>query len=128
MLKILAGDWPADGNVTFKKGFSGQIKEVLLQKGSFSFDHLTLADIAKAEIVTAENRMSVGGKLGWGVAGAVLLGPVGAVIGGIAGGNAKVRVLAVEFRDGRKVVVKGKPKEIEPLLAAGYIAGGGSSG
>lgn len=120
MMKVLAGDWPVDSNVTFKKGFSGKIKTIMIQKGVFSFDKIPFDEISGAEIVTDENRMSVGRKLGWGIGGALVLGPLGAVIGAVAGGNMKEQAVAVVFKDGRKVMLKGKRKELEPIIAAGY--------
>lgn len=123
-MKVLAGDWPPDSNVTFKKSFTGKIKTILIQKSVFSFDKIPFSDISAAEIVTDENRMSVGRKLGWGIGGALLLGPVGAVIGAVAGGNMKEQAVAIVFKDGRKVMLKGKRKELEPIIAAGYQWGG----
>lgn len=121
MMKVLAGDWPPDCNVNFKKSMSGKIKTIMIQKSTFSFDKIPIEDIKSAEIVTDENRASVGRKLGWGVGGAILLGPVGAVIGALAGGNMKEQAVAITFKDGRKVMLKGKRKELEPIVAAGYV-------
>jgi hypothetical protein len=56
-----------------------------LQKSSFSHDKLLLSDIQSAELVADDKRWSVGRKIGWGIAGAVVLGPLGAVLGGVAG-------------------------------------------
>jgi hypothetical protein len=120
MMKVLAGDWPTDTNVTFQKSFTGRIKTIMIQKSTWSFDKIPFEDIASAEVITDENRMSVGRKLGWGVGGALLLGPIGAVIGAVAAGNMKEQAVAVVFKDGRKVMLKGKRKELEPIIAAGY--------
>lgn len=117
MMKVLAGDWPVDANVTFRAGTSGALS---FQKSTFSFDHVALSEIESAELVTEDKRMSVGGKLGWGIAGALLLGPIGAVIGGVAGGNKNEKIVAVVFRDGRKALLKAKAKEAEKLLAIAY--------
>jgi hypothetical protein len=121
MMKVLAGDWPPDCNVTFQKSFTGKIKTIMIQKSMFSFDKIPFEDIKSTEVVTDANRASVGRKLGWGIGGAVLLGPVGAVIGALAGGNMKEQAVAVVFKDGRKVMLKGKRSELEPIVAAGYV-------
>lgn len=120
MMKLLSGDWPADSPVVIKKSFTGSIKGIMFQKGLFSYDTIPMSEIKIAELVTAENSMSIGKKLGWGIAGAVLLGPIGAIIGGVAGGNSKTRIVAVSFSDGRKALIKGSAKEVEPLIAAGF--------
>ena len=65
----------------------------------FSFEKIPIENIKFSEVVTDENRASVGRKLGWGIGGAVLLGPVGAVIGATAGGNMKEQAVAVVFKD-----------------------------
>lgn len=93
---------------------------MMVQTGTFSFEKLPIQDIKSAELVTNENHMSVGRKLGWGIGGALLLGPIGAAIGAIAGGNMKDQIVAIVLKDGRKLMVKGGKKEIAPILAAGY--------
>lgn len=119
-MEILAGDWNSGLNAKFKTSFSGKPKELLIQKSTFSFDHLPIDQISEAEILTEDNHMKVGSKIGWGIAGALLLGPVGAAIGAVAGGNAKHRVVAIRFKDGRKLIVKAKKKDADTLLAIGY--------
>src|SRR5450631_4033455 len=119
-MKIIAGDWPANSAVALKKNFFGTITSVMIQKSAFSFDYIPLTDIRSAEVVTVDNHMSIGRKIGWGIAGALVLGPVGAAIGGVAGGNMKEQVVAVVFKDGRKALLRGKPKHLEPIIVAGF--------
>lgn len=119
-MKVLAGDWPTDANVSFKTTYSGTLKSLMIQKSTFSFDYIEFPEIGSVEIVTEDKGMSVGGKLGWGLAGAVLMGPVGAAIGGIAGGNRNNRVLAIVLKDGRKLLLKAKAREAEKLLAIAH--------
>lgn len=120
MMKVLNGDWPADSLVTYTRSLTGKPTTINFQKSLFSLDRFKLSDIVSAEIVTADNHMSVGKKIGWGIAGGLLLGPVGAIIGGVAGGNNKEQVVAVVFRDGRKALIRGKTKELEPVVSAGF--------
>lgn len=101
-MKVLAGD--------FKKGcdvrFAGE--RLQIQKGIFSFLYIDLADIASFDVVTEDNRMSILGKVGWGAVGAVALGPLGLLAGVIGGGNRRDRVMAIETRDGRRLLLKGR--------------------
>lgn len=119
-MKVIGGDWPANSAVALKKGFSGKITSVAIQRSAFSFDTYQMSDIRSAEVVTADNHMSVGRKIGWGVAGAVVLGPLGAAIGAVAGGNMKEQVAAIVFKDGRRALIRGNLKHLEPILAAGF--------
>ncbi len=121
-MKVLAGDWDTGINVAIKKTMFGKIVGLMFQKSAFGFETIPFNQLASAEVVTEDNHMSVGRKLGWGVGGALLLGPVGAVIGAVAGGNMKGRVIAVSFRDGRKVLIDADAKAAKLILAAGMMA------
>ena len=37
-----------------------------------------------------------------------------------SGGNKQTQVIAIQFKDGRKLLVECKPKEAQALLAAGF--------
>lgn len=114
MIKNLGGSWPLNTNVVVTNQRLG------FQKSAFSFDYVPLSEIKSAELVAADQHMSVGRKLGWGVAGALVAGPIGAAIGGLAAGNMKEQTVAVLFNDGRKAMLNGKPKELALILAAGF--------
>jgi hypothetical protein len=59
-------------------------------------------DIERIERLTEEKVKKVGGTLAWGVAGAALLGPLGAIGGILIGGNKKEVVFSCYLKDGRK--------------------------
>ena len=86
---------------------------------------MPLSEIQSLDVVTEDNRASIAGKVGWGVAGAVVLGPVGMLAGVLGGGIRKVRIISVLFADGRKVLLKGTADDLELLVAANF---GGSTG
>lgn len=113
-MKVLNGDWPAGSNA-FCQG-----SLLHIHKSLFSTDKMLLAEIASAQVVTSENSGTLGKSLGWGVAGALLLGPVGAIIGGVAASRSQDQVVAVVFKDGRKVLLHGKPKDLRAITAAGF--------
>lgn len=121
MLKVIAGDWKENTNVFVKRGaFTQKLRLLRFQKWIFFADRYAPKDIQSAEIITADTGASLSGKLGWGALGAVTFGPAGAIVGSIAGGNKNDRLAAVVFKDGKRAVLRGKAKDIEPLLAAGF--------
>lgn len=119
-MKVLAGDWKADSPIAIKKSFLGRPVALLMPKGTFSFETLQLRDVASLDIVTEDNKASIAGKLGWGAAGLVVLGPLGLLAGVLGGGNKRDRIMAISTRDGRKALIKGHVKEAEMLMAAAF--------
>lgn len=109
-MKVLAGDWKEGINV-----LAGP-KGVVFQKGLFSNERVPLDVISNFDLVTEENKASILGKVGWGAAGAFLLGPVGLLAGVLGGGNKKHRIMSIRFSDGRKVLLKGSPKDVETFV------------
>jgi hypothetical protein len=84
-MKVLAGDWRAETPVAIKKGIFGDAKGIVFHKRLFSVETMPIRSIQSAELVDANNYVSIAGKLGWTVAGAVVLGPLGALVGAIGG-------------------------------------------
>lgn len=72
--------------------------------------------IASIEVATEENVKRAGGAVGWGVAGALLLGPVGALGGALLGGRGKDVTFIVVLGGGRKFLAKGSSKTYEEFL------------
>lgn len=60
------------------------------------------ADLERAELLDGESVKKLAGTAGWGIAGAVLLGPLGAIGGILLGGNKKEVAFAAYLKDGRK--------------------------
>lgn len=80
-IKVLAGDIPAAEYTVSVNPQYGFI--VLVQLG-----HPTLTiKVASVEQLTAEKVKGLAGTAGWGLAGAALLGPLGAIGGMLLGGN-----------------------------------------
>lgn len=59
-------------------------------------------ELERAEILDEEKVKKLAGTAGWGIAGAVLLGPLGAIGGILLGGNKKEVAFAAYLKDGRK--------------------------
>lgn len=110
MLKILAGDWSAGKYVAVSSPIFGGPKTLLMPKGVFTHERISVEDVESAEILTQENYSSAAGKVGWGAAGAVALGPIGLLAGAIIGGNRNAITVIVRFKDGRSVMIQGKSK------------------
>jgi hypothetical protein len=64
--------------------------------------HLTQLEMV--DTASEENVKKLGGTIGWGAAGAVLLGPVGLLAGLLLGGRKKEVTFVARFKDGRKLL------------------------
>jgi len=124
MFKIIAGDWKKNSFVVLKKSLTGRPKHLLFPKSAFSQEMILLKEIRTFEYVDEQQGASKGNVIGWGVAGAIVAGPVGAIVGGMAGNAGSDRLAAIELTDGRKVLVKGSASELgilnETMLAKAF--------
>ena len=66
---------------------------------------IKMKEVATLEIATQESVHRLGGALGWGAAGAALLGPAGLIAGLVLGGRGKQVTFVLVFKDGRKAVM-----------------------
>lgn len=119
-MKVLAGDWKADSPIAVKKSLTGKWRALVFSAGLFRIEQVPLSDIVEFDIVTEENKASILGKVGWGAAGLVVLGPLGLLAGVLGGGNRRDRVMVIRTRDGRSAMVKGNSKDAEALMAASF--------
>ncbi|RFT09543.1 hypothetical protein DYB39_14535 [Providencia rettgeri] len=74
-------------------------------------------DIVSIEVANEDSVKKVGGALGWGVAGAVLMGPLGAVAGLILGGNKKEVTFVAELSNNRKLMATLPSKDYISLVS-----------
>ena len=101
-------------------------KDIGFTFGSFSywegFKIVTIpaSELESVEVATEEKVKKVAGTVGWGVAGAVLLGPVGLLAGLLAGGNKKEITFIAVFKDGRKMLATTDSKTFTKLQAAAF--------
>lgn len=115
MMHVVAGDW-RDGPIVYKKSYGGMGSPIafVMPKGWFG-ETVPISDMIKIEPITEENRTSVLGKVAWGAAGSLLLGPVGLLAGVLGGGNSKQQLALLTFRDNRSAMVKLTGKDMEFL-------------
>lgn len=116
-MRVLGGDFPEDKPVVWLRGVFGGIKGVAVSTGLIRAAKYPKDKIVSVEVVTSENATSVAGA-GFGIAaGALLAGPVGAIVGGVLGGKGSKQVAAVTFEDGKRALIEGKAKDINMLVA-----------
>ena len=101
--------------------------EITMNSGAFfictkllqiSGECVLASKILSIETASEDSVKKVGGSLGWGVVGAALIGPVGAIAGIILGGNKKDVTFVVEFEDGRKLMGTSDSKSYQKVIAA----------
>ncbi|MBS2003387.1 MAG: hypothetical protein U0103_06660 [Candidatus Obscuribacterales bacterium] len=105
-VKVLAGDIDA-GDYEFNMGaLWGGFETVQLQ-----------GEIKSLTLQTEESVKKVAGTLGWGLAGSLVLGPVGMLAGLALGGNRKEVCALCELKDGRKFLATMDSKIYQQMLA-----------
>ena len=132
MFKTIAGDFLNDQKIhTFFEGYfymhspnagGESIGKALLQ-GLFGkkpkAEKIYITEVEELETASEENVKRIGGTVGWGVAGAALLGPVGLLAGLLLGGKGKEVVIVCKLKDGRKflaVVDSGTYQKIQAAM------------
>jgi len=105
--------------------------DFLPRKGSYNFGQLSLptedhaimgeaiaaTELSEVEIATEESVKRFGGTVGWGVAGGVVFGPLGAIAGLVFGGRGKDVTFVAKFKDGRRLMATTDSKTFKKLKA-----------
>ena len=84
----------SDGKGFFKQMFAG----------AKSVSYKLPDDIEDLELASEDSVKKIGGTVGWGAAGAVMLGPAGLLAGLLLGGKGKEITFVCKFKDGRKMM------------------------
>lgn len=116
---IIAGDFQEGKLHRFVKGgWFTKDKLLLSKKWKFFPETVKITDIEVIEPATEEAVKRIGGTVGWGVAGAVILGPVGLLAGLICGGEGTDTTFVCKLSDGRKFMATAPSKTYTLLQAA----------
>ena len=111
-MKVHYASFPYDEIWAFSSGLT-------IKKGFFTRDeHINGDDIATLEPASEHNVKRFAGATGWGVVGAALAGPVGAVAGVLLGGNSSDTTFTLETYDGRVVIGTIPTKTFNGMLAS----------
>lgn len=86
----------------------------------FQTEKIPIADVEELEVATEDSVKKLGGTVGWGLAGAVLLGPVGLLAGLLLGGKKKTITFVCKFKDGRKFLGTTDSKTWTQIIAARF--------
>ena len=122
VIKVVAGDL-REGKWHFSAIFDNLLMSYTDPSGfSIMPDEVIklVHDVERVEVLTEEKVKKLAGTAGWGVAGAVLLGPLGAVGGLLLGGNKKEVAFAGYLNDGRKFMATTDGKTWQKIQAARF--------
>lgn len=84
----------------------------------FGGERVGIDELAEVAEASEESVKRLGGTVGWGAAGAIVLGPVGLLAGLLLGGRGKDVTFVAKFKDGRKLLATTDSKTFTKLKAA----------
>lgn len=111
--EVHAGDFKAGGIHHF-----GRKKLIMKRPWKLFRERVKFKNIESVEVATEDSVKRLGGTVGWGVAGGLLLGPVGLIAGLLAGGAGKDVTFVCQLKDGRKFMATARSKDYNKLAAA----------
>jgi len=77
-------------------------------------------DVKNVELIDEDNVKKLAGTAGWGLAGAALLGPLGAIGGILIGGNKKEIAFVCHLNNGKKFMATTDGKSWKKIMAARF--------
>lgn len=107
----------------FRKGSGALHFGVLVlpsDKKPIAGETVMLKDLEEVDVASEDSVKRVGGTVGWGAAGAIVLGPVGLLAGLLLGGRGKDVTFVAKFKDGRKLLATTDSKTFTQLKAAAF--------
>nr|VFK32043.1 MAG: hypothetical protein BECKMB1821G_GA0114241_11017 [Candidatus Kentron sp. MB]VFK35121.1 MAG: hypothetical protein BECKMB1821I_GA0114274_11018 [Candidatus Kentron sp. MB]VFK76986.1 MAG: hypothetical protein BECKMB1821H_GA0114242_10888 [Candidatus Kentron sp. MB] len=120
-IKVIAGDLD-NGAWQFVGMFgSATMSRASTTKSLWKGESIDLkTEVDNIEQLTEEKVKKLAGTAGWGIAGAMLLGPLGAIGGMLLGGNKKDVAFACYLKDGRKFMATTDGKTWQKITAARF--------
>jgi hypothetical protein len=115
-IEMIAGDFGRD-TYELPEDRYGMIE--LRKEYSLTKVDLTIL-IERVELHSEESIKKVLGTAGWGIAGGLLLGPLGAIGGMLIGGRTKKVCFAAYLKDGRKFMATTDSKTYQRLAAKAF--------
>jgi hypothetical protein len=98
-ITVHAGDFlKGDGH------FSSNCFVLKTPEKSWVGETILATNLDTVELASEESVKKIGGTIGWGAAGAIVLGPVGLLAGLLLGGKKKEVTFVAKFKDGRKIL------------------------
>jgi hypothetical protein len=88
------------------------------EKHAFVGEAIPITELSEVDLATEDSVKRFGGTVGWGVAGGLVLGPVGLLAGLLLGGRGKDVTFVAKFKDGRKLMATTDSKTFTKLKAA----------
>ena len=87
--------------------------KILIPGGEFMF---SLNAVKSVELATQERISNLSSALGWGVVGASLMGPAGAIVGGLLGGQKEQMTYLVSFSEEHRCLISSSSKVYQKFL------------
>ena len=112
-VKVHAGDFLEGDN---QYSFGSLILKT--KEHRFFGETIPITELETVEVATEESVKKLGGTVGWGAAGALILGPVGLLAGLLLGGKKKEVTFIAKFKDGRKLLASTDSKTFTKLQAS----------
>jgi hypothetical protein len=113
--EVHAGDFKAGPGHQYLNG------QILMRKeGSWLREKIPLARVQEIEVASEESVKKMAGAVGWGLAGAFVLGPVGLLAGVLAGGNRRNVTFICRLADGRAFMATAPHAVYQKFTAATF--------
>jgi len=110
----------ADYEHSFLDGPRGSALSRLMGVEDRRLESVDARNIEALEVASEESVKRFGGTVGWGLAGGLLLGPLGLAAGLLTGGQGKDVTFVCKLKDGRKFLATAPSKTFTALQAASF--------